>query len=338
MPNPNASFPARFTPVSAVAFVNTDGSTEVVTPALPLPVSLGAGSSGLEPGGIAITGTAMPAGGTGLTGWLSSIYRACISALPTGTNHIGNVFVDDVPDGLTINGSATSATTIVSSPTAGFSGGSFQVTSSGTTCTITYEQSNDGVNWTNLPVINPILPNTAPGATSTAVGLYVVITSAANVRARVSTYGSGTVSVAVTLKRRAINVLAGSLAAGTAALGSVTVSGTVNTNAGYTDSTTTLAASANFTGTGRASSQPQFAFFAASAFADTAGTLFIDLSLDSGATYQQVASVALAANTGQQLAVRTTGAYSTATLYRVRYVNGATAQGTFRLSSSYSAR
>lgn len=334
MPNPNASFPARFTPVSAVAFINTDGATEIVTPALPLPVSLGAGTSGLEPGGVAITGTAMPTGGTGLTGWLSAIYRACISALPSGNNHIGNVFVDDVADNLTVSGSVTSAATVVSSGTTGFGGGAFQVTSAGTTCTISYEQSNDGINWISLPVMSGAASNSVPATTTTIAGLYAFATSAAQVRARVSTYGSGTVAVTLVLKRRPLNVMGTSLAGGSSTLGSVTA----NTAVGYTDSTTALAASGNFNGTGRNNSQPQYAFFVATAFADVAGTLFVDQSLDSGATYQMVSSVAVAANTSQQLTARITGVYNSATLFRVRYVNGGAAQATFRLSSAFSAR
>ncbi len=338
MPNPPISFPARFTPVSALAYVDSTGGTEPVTPAKPLPVTLGTATDNLEPGGLPVTGTTLPSGGLGLTGWLSAIYRSCVNALPAGNNHIGNVFVDDVADALTITGSATSAATVLSSSTAGFNGGSFQVTSAGSACTITYEQSNDGVNWSNLPVIVAQTPATLPAATSTATGMFAFITCAANVRARVNTYGSGTVSVALTLKRRAINASAGSLTAGAAAIGSVTVSGTINQNSAYTDSTTALASAANFTGAGRASTLSQYSFFAATAFADTAGTLFIDLSLDTGATYQPIASVAVAANTGQQLTVRLTGTYSSATLYRVRYVNAATAQATFRLSSAFSAR
>lgn len=338
MPNPEITFPARYTPVSALAYAKPDGATELVSPSAPLPITVGTGLSNLEPAGIPVTGTTMPAGGIGLTGWLSGIYRACISALPTGTNHIGNVFVDDVADGLTVIGSATAAVNIVSSAMAGFGGGTFQVTSAGAGCTVSYEQSNDGTTWVAMPVMLASSAASAPATTSTAAGLYAFATSAAQVRARVSTYGSGTVSGALTLKRQPLSVAGTSLAGGTSALGSVAVSGTVNNSTGYTDSTTTLAASATFTGTGRNNAQTQYSFFSATAFADVAGTLFIDLSLDTGATYQQVSSVAVAANTAQQLSVRLTGAFTSATLYRVRYVNAATLQGTFRLSSAFSAR
>ena len=140
------------------------------------------------------------------------------------------------------------------------------------------------------------------------------------------------------LKRRPLNVIGTSLAGGSATIGNVSVTGTVNTTVGYTDSTTSLAASGTFTGAGRASAATQYCFFNATAFADVAGTLFVDQSLDTGATYQPVASAAVAANGAQQLSVRLTGAFGSATLYRVRYVNGAAAQGVFRLSSAFAAR
>jgi len=102
-------------------------------------------------------------------------------------------------------------------------------------------------------------------------------------------------------------------------------------------STTALAASATFTGTGRVlTSASQYAYFHAIAYADQAGTLFVEQSLDTGATYQPVLSQAVAANSAVQVMARLTGTFSSATLYRVRYVNGAAAQATFRLSSAFS--
>lgn len=41
-----------------------------------LSISPASDLANLEPAAAAITGTAMPAGGTGLTGWLSAIYRS----------------------------------------------------------------------------------------------------------------------------------------------------------------------------------------------------------------------------------------------------------------------
>lgn len=338
MPNPEITFPGRYTPVSAVAYAKADGSTELVTTTTPMPVMLSGGAASIEPGGTAVTGAPMPTGGTGLTGWLSAIYRAWTSGLSAGTNHIGNVFVDDVSDNLTISGTGNvQGSVVVSSPTTGFSGGSFQVTGSGNSCTVTYEQSNDGTIWANLPIIAASGAGAAPAVTSTTAGIYAFSTSAAFVRARISTYGSGTVSIVVAFKRRGQNTTGTSLAGGSAAIGTVAVSGTINPNSGFTESTTSLASGATFTGTARASSSSQFSWFAALAFADAAGTLAVDQSLDSAATWQTVGSVAVASGVAQQIAIRVTGAYSGSTQYRARYVNGGAAQSVLRLSSAFSA-
>lgn len=196
-----------------------------------------------------------------------------------------------LPSPATLSGSVAAAATVVSVGTGNFMGGAFQVTSAGTTCTITYEQSNDNINWATLPVISAAAANAAPATTSTAAGIYTYVSSAAFVRARVSTYTSGTVSMVLNQKQQVVPSSGLSLAAGTSGIGSVsvtgtaTVSGTINPGIGFTDSTAALAAGANFTGTGRANSAAQYEFFTATAFADQPGTVFIDQSLDTGATY-----------------------------------------------------
>ncbi|MBX9883348.1 MAG: hypothetical protein K2X68_00075 [Novosphingobium sp.] len=322
---------------AATAANQTSTNTSLSTISGQLPASLGPKTSAaslsvgvasdianIEPAAAAITGTSMPAGGTGLTGWLSAIYRSC-------------------SEGATISGSVTSAATVVSSSNNLYMGGSFHVTSAGTTCTIIYEQSNDGTNWVTLPVVSAAIATSAPTPTTTSVGIYTYVSSAAFVRARVSTYTSGTVSVVLSQKQQVAPSSGVSLAGGSSGIGSVSVTGTatiagnVNIGTAFTDSTTALAASAVFTGTGRANSAGQYAFFNATAFADQAGTLFIDQSLDTGTSYQAIASQAVAAGGAANLSVRLCGAVGTATLYRVRYVNGATLQTTFRLSSSFSA-
>lgn len=313
---------------AATAANQTSGNTSLAAISGQLPASLSVGLASdlanIEPGAAAITGTTMPAGGTGITGWLSAIYRSC-------------------SEGATLAGSVTSAAVVVSTSNNLYMGGSFQVTNAGTTCTITYEQSNDGTNWVTLPVVSAAAANAAPATTSTTAGVYVYVSSAAFVRARVSTYTSGTVAVVLSQKQQVAPSSGVSLAAGTSGIGSVSVTGTttitgsVNLGNGFTDSTAALAASATFTGTGRANSAGQFAFFNATAFADQAGTLFIDQSLDTGTSYQAIASQAVAAGSGANISVRMCGAVGTATMYRVRYVNGAGAQTTFRLSSSFSA-
>jgi len=260
---------------------------------------------------------------------------AQLRAAPVGTAP------DSVADGLRTSGSVTAAGVVVSVPSTGFGGGSFHVTSAGTTCTVTYEQSNDNATWIALPVVSLAAANASPVLTTTAAGIYGFATTAAYVRARVSTYTSGTVALTLAQKRQASPVTGVSLAGGASALGSVSISGTPNVlsnvGTGYTDSTTSLAASATFTGTGRAlNTASQYAWFHAIAYADQAGTLFIEQSLDTGATYQPVLTQAVTAGSAVQVTSRLSGTFSSATLYRVRYVNGGAAQTIFRLSSAFS--
>jgi len=99
----------------------------------------------------------------------------------------------------------------------------------------------------------------------------------------------------------------------------------------YIDSVTALGAGATFTGTTRDfSTTPRRNRFEARAFADQAGTLFIEQSRD-GTTFRSPVghSVALAAGETRQLSVNVVTRYA-----RVRYVNGGTAQGSFELLSA----
>jgi hypothetical protein len=114
---------------------------------------------------------------------------------------------------------------------------------------------------------------------------------------------------------------------------------------GWTDSTTALGASASAQGAARTlqGGQP-YNFFSATSFADQAGVLSIQQSLDGAATWQTVASANATANTAAsvkaQLTGSTAGASSTSTIvpaqYRVNYANGGAPQTVFRLSSSMS--
>lgn len=116
------------------------------------------------------------------------------------------------------------------------------------------------------------------------------------------------------------------------------ISGTVTTTANigtcapglYADTTTSLAASATYTGTSRdAGSTAAYQVFCARAFADQAGTLYIDDSTD-GTTWRTVSSVAVTANECKTLEARVLARYN-----RVRFVNGASAQAAFRVTSGY---
>lgn len=105
------------------------------------------------------------------------------------------------------------------------------------------------------------------------------------------------------------------------------------------ESTAALAANGVYTGTGHAIGSPEgvasFAYYRAFAFSDQAGTLEVDVSFDSGATWQKAASQAVAANAAAATAVPLCG--PPGVQYRTVYTNGATLQGVFRCASSFTA-
>jgi hypothetical protein len=119
--------------------------------------------------------------------------------------------------------------------------------------------------------------------------------------------------------------------------GTQPVSGTVTANSGtsgltvFTDSAVNLGSSATFTGTSRdAGATPAFNLFVVNAVADQVGTVRIEKSTDNTNWRRATADVAVAANVGVELTVRVTARY-----HRVVYVNGASAQGQFSLTSAY---
>ena len=77
-----------------------------------------------------------------------------------------------------------------------------QVTSAGTGCTITYETSCDSVTWVSSAGVSLTnLGSTAAAYASTTVGQFQFSRRGLYFRARVSTYGSGTVSVVAVLSK-----------------------------------------------------------------------------------------------------------------------------------------
>ncbi|HID56453.1 TPA: hypothetical protein EYP37_07975 [Candidatus Poribacteria bacterium] len=94
----------------------------------------------------------------------------------------------------------------------------------------------------------------------------------------------------------------------------------------FTDSTTSLAAGASFTGSTR--DAQYYTQFRAKAYADQAGTLYIQQSRD-GSTWRTTHSIAVGAGETQQIVADLVDRYC-----RVHYVNGATDQAAFELTSS----
>ena len=121
-------------------------------------------------------------------------------------------------------------------------------------------------------------------------------------------------------------------------VGSNTIGGIVS-HSGFSDTSTPLASGATFTGTVRQTFyNAGFGYFGVFAYSDVAGTIFIDHTQD-GTTWREAASAPLQAGTvgfRADLSTRVRGSQSSInTMYRVRFVNGATAQAAFALSSSF---
>ena len=105
-------------------------------------------------------------------------------------------------DGLSVSGTATSAAVLFTTSMLNYESITVQVTNAGTSCTITYETSNDNLNWVGMGglIINST-GNQPTSTTSTTVTMIQFSRKGLYFRARVSTYGSGTVTVIGTLSK-----------------------------------------------------------------------------------------------------------------------------------------
>jgi len=95
------------------------------------------------------------------------------------------------------------------------------------------------------------------------------------------------------------------------------------------ETTTPLAAGAEYIGTALDRHLRTHAWFHAMAFADVDGTIYIDQSLD-GTNWDLVSSTSLTGGTGKALSVRVVARY-----VRIRYVNGTVAQTVFRFGRRF---
>jgi len=144
-------------------------------------------------------------------------------------------------DGLSVSGTvigtaanqATSgiATVLFTTSMLNYESITVQVTSAGTSCTIAYETSDDNTTWYSIGGM--IVTNTGQNVfitTSTAVAFYQFPRKGLYFRARVLTYGSGTVSVVGTLSKvpvqqSQITFILGSVAEGGALISNVVPTG-----------------------------------------------------------------------------------------------------------------
>ena len=105
-------------------------------------------------------------------------------------------------DGLSVSGTATSAAVLFTTSMLNYESITVQVTSAGTSCTITYETSDDNSNWVSTGGLSfANIGSSAVTSTSSTVGGMQFTRKGLYFRARVSTYGSGTVTVIGTLSK-----------------------------------------------------------------------------------------------------------------------------------------
>jgi len=115
-------------------------------------------------------------------------------------------------DGLSVSGTvigtaanqATSgiATVLFTTSMLNYESITVQVTSAGTNCVITYDTSEDGVNWQTTSGLTTSNIGASTNTTTSTIALILQFPRKASIfRARVSAYGSGTVSVVGTLSK-----------------------------------------------------------------------------------------------------------------------------------------
>ena len=148
-----------------------------------------------------------------------------VNPLPVNIVSSSNPLPVAQTDGLAVSGTATSAAVLFTTSMLNYESITVQVTSAGTSCTITYETSDDNSNWISTSGL--VASNTGQNllsTTSTAAGMSQFARKGLYFRARVSTYGSGTVTVISTLSKVPVAQFSGVYTYGTGSEGGVTIS------------------------------------------------------------------------------------------------------------------
>jgi len=111
------------------------------------------------------------------------------------------------PDGLTVSGTATGAAVLFTANMTGYESLTLQITSAGTSCTVVYEQSEDQTTWYSVPGISVTNSgSSAPSTGTVTVAMYIFPRKGTYFRARVVTYGSGTVALTGALSKTPFNL------------------------------------------------------------------------------------------------------------------------------------
>ena len=143
-----------------------------------------------------------------VTGYLSQLVSSGIKLLNNGTAvSSSNPFPVAQPDGLAVSGTATSADVLFTTSMLNYESITVQVTSAGTSCIVVYEQSEDQTTWYSVSGIS--VTNSGPSAPSsgtTSASMYIFPRKGTYFRARVVTYGSGTVALTGALSKTPVNL------------------------------------------------------------------------------------------------------------------------------------
>lgn len=129
---------------------------------------------------------------------LSSLITAMFSS--TAMSDAARVPMD-MRDGLAVSGSVSAAAVLFTQDMLGYNSLSLQVTSPGTTCTITYEGSEDNATWSPVTALDGGSTSGNTSTISTTTGILLFPRYTRYFRARVSTYTSGTVTVVGQLRQ-----------------------------------------------------------------------------------------------------------------------------------------
>jgi hypothetical protein len=141
-----------------------------------------------------------------VTGYLSQLVNNGIKLLNGGTAvSSSNPLPVAQTDGLAVSGTVTSAAVLFTTSMLNYESITVQVTSAGTGCTITYETSDDNTNWVSISgLVVSSSGNQAASTTSNTATMVQFSRKGLYFRARVSTYGSGTVTVIGTLSKATV--------------------------------------------------------------------------------------------------------------------------------------
>lgn len=157
------------------------------------------------------TGEAAPATDTeasGLNGRLQRIAQRLTTLMDkfTGTAAADAARLPvSLPDGVQTTGSVSSAATIFTLDMLNYGGLSLQITNAGSGCTVSFECSDDQAAWLGAYGLDSShLGSTVAKTVTGGVGAFVFSRRGRYFRARVSTYGSGTVTVIATQMNAAV--------------------------------------------------------------------------------------------------------------------------------------